>query len=157
MTPRPLEREALLPRLDGIRKNIKKLEELSKLPFDIFSQGDAFDLAQHHLRLALEGIFNISSHILSRLPGGRATEYKDMARKMAELNVLPRDFVERAMIPMAGMRNILVHYYADIDARRLYDIIVAHREDLEKFLSYVREIVQNPSRLGLSIDFGPKG
>jgi len=150
MTPRPLEREAIMPRLDGIRKNIKKLEELSKLPFENFAQGDAYDLAQHHLRLALEGIFNISSHILSRLPGGRATEYKDMARKMAELKVLPQEFVERAMIPMAGMRNILVHYYADIDARRLYDIVGTHREDLERFLSYIKEVVERPERLGLS-------
>ena len=151
MTSRPLEREAILPRLDGIRKNLKKLEELSRLPFDQFSEGDSFDLAQHHLRLALEGIFNICSHVLSRLPGGRATEYKEMARKMAELKALPRDFVERAMIPMAGMRNILVHYYADIDARRLYEIIGKHRDDLEKFLSYIKEILKNPSRLGLSM------
>lgn len=151
MTPRPLEREAILPRLDGILKNLKKLEELSRLPFDQFSQGDSFDLAQHHLRLALEGVFNICSHILSRLPGGRTTEYKDMARKMAELKVLPKDFVERALVPMAGMRNILVHYYADIDAKRLYEIIVAHRADIDQFLAGIKGILKDPSRLGLSV------
>lgn len=54
----PLEREAIMPRIDGIRKNILKLQELGKLPFEKFREGDSFDLAQHHLRLALEGVFH---------------------------------------------------------------------------------------------------
>ncbi len=54
----PIEREAIMPRIDGIRKNLKKLMDLTQLPFESFSRGDPYDLAQHHLRLALEGIFS---------------------------------------------------------------------------------------------------
>jgi hypothetical protein len=57
MTQLFLEREAILPRLDGIRKNIKRLKELAKLPFKDFAQGDPYDLAHHHLRLVLEAFF----------------------------------------------------------------------------------------------------
>ncbi|MBI4042790.1 MAG: hypothetical protein HY391_04865 [Deltaproteobacteria bacterium] len=42
-----LHREAIFPRIDGIRKNLKKLEELAKLDFEAFCQGDALDLAHH--------------------------------------------------------------------------------------------------------------
>lgn len=151
MTKKSLEREAIMPRLDGIRKNLKKLEELSRLSLDEFSQGDAFDLAQHHLRLALEGVFNISTHILSRLSGGRAVEYKEIARKMGELGVVPRTFAERALVPMAGMRNILVHYYADIDTKRLHETILNHRGDIEEFLVHIKTLLNQPSKVGLSI------
>lgn len=151
MSP-PLEREAILPRIDGIRKNIKKLEALSQLPLEKFSQGDPFDLAQHHLRLALEGIFHISSHILSRLPGGRTTEYKEMASKMGELGIVPKEFSQNVMVPMAGLRNILVHNYSDIKPERLYDIVKNHRPDIEQFLQHIKALLKNPEKLGLKLD-----
>jgi uncharacterized protein YutE (UPF0331/DUF86 family) len=31
---------------------------------------------------ALEGVLNISAHILSRIPGGQATQYAEIARMM---------------------------------------------------------------------------
>ena len=118
-----IHRESLFPRIDGIRKNLQKLTELSKLDFETFKSGDVYDLAQHHLRLALEGVFHISSHILSRLPGGRAIEYRELALKMGETGVVPKEFAKNKMIHMAGLRNILVHAYADLDARRFFIIV----------------------------------
>lgn len=149
MSP-PLSREAVLPRIDGIRRNVKKLEELSRLPFDKFKDGDAYDLAQHHLRLALEGIFHICTHILSRLPGNRAVEYKEIARKMGEAKLVPKSFAETKLVPMAGMRNLLVHAYSDIDTREFYDLIRNHRGDIDKFLGYVKIIVTQPKKFGLT-------
>lgn len=152
MTPPPLEREAILPRMDGIRKNLKKLRELAKLPFEKFSTGDPYDLAQHHLRLALEGVFHISSHILSRLPGGRAVEYKEIARKLGETKILPKDFVDRALIPMAGMRNILVHYYTDIEPSRLHEVLKNHLPDIERFLKEIKSVLDSPQKFGLRFE-----
>ncbi len=151
MTILPVEREAIVPRIDGIRKNIQKLEKLAALPLDQFRDGDAFDLAQHHLRLALEGIFHISSHILSRIPGNRAVEYKGIARKMGESNIVPREFAEKVLVPMAGMRNMLVHQYSDMDAARLYDIIKNHRGDLEAFLTHIGRLLKNPKPFGIEV------
>jgi len=53
---------------------------------------------------------------------------------------------------MAGMRNMLVHYYADIDKKKLYEVVRNHRKDIEKFLGFIKEIVENPQKLGLTID-----
>lgn len=151
MTILPVEREAIVPRIDGIRKNIRKLEKLAALPLDQFREDDAFDLAQHHLRLALEGIFHISSHILSRIPGNRAVEYKEIARKMGEAKIVPREFAERALVPMAGMRNMLVHQYSDLDAVRLHGIIKNHRVDIEAFLGHIGGFLKNPEVFGLTV------
>lgn len=147
----PVEREAILPRIDGIRRNLKRLEELASLPLKEFSVGDSYDLAQHHLRLALEGIFHISSHILSRTPGGRAVEYREIARKMGELGIVPLDFAEKALVPMAGMRNILVHHYADIHAQKLYDTIKNHSDDIEAFLKSIKRFLEHPEKFNLTV------
>ncbi|MFH0799307.1 MAG: DUF86 domain-containing protein [Pseudomonadota bacterium] len=151
MKYKSLEREAIFPRIDGISRNIAKLNELASLPFDKFSDGDAFDLAQHHLRMALEGVFHISTHILSRMPGGRAVEYKEIALKMGELKIVPKKFAAEKLVPMAGMRNILVHHYSDIDPKKLYDVVKNHGADIELFLGYIKEVLKTPAKFGLTI------
>lgn len=151
MKKTPLEREALFPRIDGIQKNIAKLKQLAALSEKEFSDDDNFALAQHNMRLALEGVFNISSHILSRLPGGRAVEYKEMALKMGEQKVVPKDFAEKALVPMAGLRNILVHIYSDLDVRRFQKILRDHLKDVEIFLAHVSRFLEHLEERGLSL------
>lgn len=146
-----LDRAALLPRLDGIQKNLTRLRQLAQLSFVKFSQDDAYDLAQHNLRLALEGIFHISTHILSRLPGGRADEYKEIARRMGKLGVVPKKFAEKKLVPMAGLRNILVHNYSDLIPERLHNILKKHLDDIEIFLMEIKKILKAPEQLGLTL------
>lgn len=148
----PLEREAILPRLDGIRKNLAKLSALGRLPLEEFSTGDAFDLAQHHLRLALEGVFHIGAHILSRLPGGRAVEYREIASKLGELGIVSSEFAEQKLVPMAKLRNLLVHHYADVSPRVIYKVTREHLEDVEEFSKAVKVLLENPEKLGLKIE-----
>lgn len=148
----PLEREAILPRISGIKKNLAKLKRLGTLPFQEFKSGDAFDLAQHHLRLALEGVFHIGSHILSRLPGGRATEYREIATKLGEAGIVDSSFAEQKLVPMARLRNLLVHHYADIDPRKIYDLIHRNLSDIEAYLCAVKKVVEHPEQWDIAIE-----
>lgn len=148
----PLERAAILPRLDGIKKNIAKLRSLGTLPLADFQTADNFDLSQHHLRLALEGVFHLGSHILSRLPGGRPVEYAGVAQNLGELGVVDKEFAKEKMVPMAKLRNLLVHQYADIEPERIYGIIHSNLEDVEHFLKVVGDLVEHPERLGLKVE-----
>lgn len=148
----PLQREALMPRINGIKKNLQKLKAFGKLPFKTFIEENNFDLTQHHLRLALESIFHIGGHILSRLPGGRAVEYTEIAIKLGEFGVVSKEFAQDKMIPMAKMRNVLVHHYIEADARKLYEIVKKHLSDLEKFLRAIKKVMEKPGKFGLRIE-----
>lgn len=148
----PLEREALLPRIDGIRKNIAKLNDLGKLSLAQFSTDDPFDLAQHHLRLALEGVFHIGTHILSRLPGGRAVDYGDIAKKLGDFKIVDRDFADQHLVPMSKMRNLLVHQYSRITPEKLYQIIHENIDDIEHFLQAIKVVVEQPEKFNLEIE-----
>lgn len=148
----PLEREAILPRIDGIRSNLTRLRGLGNLPFPEFVKDDPFALAQHYLRLTLEGVFHIGGHILSRLPGGRAVEYKEIARKLGAMGVVSRDFSEQKLVPMAGLRNLLVHDYAHLDAQKIYTVIKEYLNDIDEFLRAVKAVCEDPKKFGLTIE-----
>ncbi|MBI1870913.1 MAG: DUF86 domain-containing protein [Chlamydiae bacterium] len=151
MTPLPLEKESLLVRVNGIQGELSELGKLSVIPFKIFSEGDPFKLAQYYLHRALEGIFNISSHILSRLPGGyKGGTYKEMARLLGEKGIVSPEFAKGNLTKIAGYRNRLVHFYAEIMPEELYDILHHHLTDIEIFLKAVKDLMEKPERFGLS-------
>ena len=147
----PLNNEAILPRIDGIQSNLSILRELGVLPFEEFKKRPIQDRVQHNLRLALEGVFNITAHILSRIPGGRATEYKSMAIKLGETGIVDEEFAKGALYEMGGYRNRLTHFYAEITIEELYNIIREDLGDIEKFLDSIKQLLEHPEKFGLTV------
>ncbi|MBI4600312.1 DUF86 domain-containing protein [Candidatus Uhrbacteria bacterium] len=94
MTNLPLQRASIEPRLDGIQRDLALLKEYSTLTFEEFNTPMIIDRTHLRLRFVLEGMFHIGAHILSRIPGGRFTEYREIAQKLGEYAIVPRDFAE---------------------------------------------------------------
>ncbi len=78
----PLEKDTILKRFNGIQKELQELHKFADWPFPEFAQDINFAAAQLHLQRALQGVLNISSHILSRIPGAQATTYKEVVLKV---------------------------------------------------------------------------
>lgn len=112
--------ETVLTRMSGIQEEVAELRKLGEGPFDDFVKGVGFKLAQYHLHRALEGVFHIASHILARLPGGAKTStYKELALALGEKGIVSQDFSQKKLVKMAGYRNRLVHFYAQIKPREI--------------------------------------
>lgn len=117
-----------------------------------FSQEENFVQAQFYLRRALEGIFHIGSHVLSRMPGGRATEYKEIAAKLGELGIVDKQFASAQLTRMAGYRNRLTHFYAEITPGELHGVLRNHLDDVDQFLHAIRAVLEYPERYHLTIE-----
>jgi len=115
MNPLPLEKETILVRINGIQGELADLRRLAQIPLKEFSSGDPYKLAQYHLHRALEGVFHVAAHLLSRLPGGSGgSTYKEMVRLLGENKIVESEFATKNLQKMAGYRNRLVHFYGEI-------------------------------------------
>lgn len=152
MTPAPLDPNVILPRIQGIQEDLVALKKTAKMSLETFAQGPYFGDANYRLHRILEGIFNISNHLLSRLPGASKglTTYRDIALRMGEKNLIPKDFSNAVLVPMAGFRNRLVHGYADITPKEIHDLLLEHLKDVETFLSHLKKVLDNPAAFGLA-------
>lgn len=149
----PIKRQSIIPRIDGIERDLVRLRELAKDPVDEFAKrGDTFALAQFYLRQVLEGVFHIGAHILSRLPGGRATEYKEIARLLGERGIVERKFANDVLVKMAGYRTRLTHFYYEVGPQEIKDILGNKLTDIEKFLGYIKDVMERPERHSLSLE-----
>lgn len=149
MKTMPFEKDVVMARVNGIEEEIVALSTLAKIPFETFSQGDGYKLAQYHLHRALEGVFHITSHVLSRIPGAQATQYKELATKLGEVGVVDRDFAKTKLAAMAKYRNRLVHFYAQITAEELYGILQKDLGDFHIFLAGVKRALEHPEAFGI--------
>lgn len=147
----PVEKDIVVKRIEGIEAEIVALRKLAAHPIGEFSSGDDWRLAQFHLHRALEGVFNISSHLLSRIPGAQATQYREIAMKMGEYGLVPKAFAETTLVSMAKYRNRLVHFYAEVAAEELYKILQDDLRDFETFLSSIKQVFVEPQKFGLTV------
>lgn len=148
----PLNQEALISRLSYIEESIKSLRRFEEKSFKEFhSNPDNFRIAFYDLHRALEATMDIGSHILSRIPGTRATSYKEISLLLGKNKIVPLSFAENELLKMAGYRNRMVHFYSEITEKELYKIIQENLKDFEKFCGYINKLITNPKKYGLDI------
>ncbi|MGC1378097.1 MAG: HepT-like ribonuclease domain-containing protein, partial [Anaerolineales bacterium] len=120
----------------------KMLAEIRKLPLESQAAffGDSRNplAAESCLRRALEALFDLGRHILSKGFGVGATEYKEIASGLNAQGVLSADEAE-LMRKLAGYRNRLVHFYHDVEADELYEVCAFQLGDVERIANALRE------------------
>ena len=147
-----VEKDTVLKRVNGIQMELSELQKLGALPYDKFLDGKGFELSQYHLHRALEGVFNIAAHILSRLPGGQATKYAEMAQKLGEFGIIDKNFAVTKLTEMAKYRNRLVHFYAVITSEEIYEILQNNLSDFDIFLAAIKEVLEHPEKFNLAVE-----
>jgi uncharacterized protein YutE (UPF0331/DUF86 family) len=91
---------------------------------------------ERYLQLAIQIVLDICNHIVADDRLGAVEEYRDAIRLLAQSGYLPAELAQR-LVPMAGLRNILVHDYLDVDRGRIYDLLRDGLEDFEQFAAQI--------------------
>ena len=149
----PLNKEVLQTRLSYVEDSVRSLGRFKGISFDEFhSNPDNFRIAFYDLHRALEASMDIGSHILSRIPGARATSYKDIPKLLGKHKIIPINFADNQLNKLAGYRNRMVHFYAEITEKELYRIIQEELEDFDTFCKYINELLKEASRVGFALE-----
>jgi uncharacterized protein YutE (UPF0331/DUF86 family) len=91
---------------------------------------------ERYLQLAIQVVLDICNHIVADDRLGPVEEYRDAIRLVGQGGHLEPDLTQR-LIPMAGLRNILVHDYLEIDRGRLHSLLRDCLEDFELFATQI--------------------
>jgi len=153
----PLSKIKIESKLAVIREAILELEKIGKQysKEQFIADKNQFAISEHYLRRALESVFDIGGHMISRFaysPAKRPKTFKEIALALGEKGVVDKKFAKEKLFEMAGYRNRLVHFYDEITAKELYQIIKKDIGDLEIFAQSVVKIVKNPEKIGLKIE-----
>lgn len=124
-----------------------------------FGAGSYESLIENDLRLAavervLERIIlraiSVNEHVISSLATGleeRTTRlsYRDTFLRLADYGVYPPEFAAQ-IAPSAGLRNVLVHEYNDVDHRIVFNAIRSTLEQYSDYIEHVRRFIDEQAK-----------
>ena len=94
---------------------------------------------------------DINEHLLSELATGdertARLSYRDTFLMLTEHGVYPKEFAER-IASSAGLRNILVHDYNDLDRRIVHGSIRTCLRDYHRYLEHLAEFLRSAAASG---------
>jgi len=132
-----IDYEVIQKRLEKLNQYVGLLEKLSEQPLnrfltDPFVRGNV----ERYLQLAIQVSLDIGNHILAEIQTRAPEEYRDIFILLGENKVLPVELAEK-MAPLAGLRNILVYDYLEIDLNRIYEFLKTDLSDFREFAKYI--------------------
>jgi uncharacterized protein YutE (UPF0331/DUF86 family) len=137
-----VDQEKLSSRLSALEGYLAELRAFRELSREEFVREPAVHhLAERYLHLACETVLDIAHHVIADQGYRQATSYRNAVDVLREEGLIDEDLAERLKEWM-GFRNVLVHFYADLDHGRAYDAIQEDLGDLERFAALMARLLE---------------
>jgi uncharacterized protein YutE (UPF0331/DUF86 family) len=152
MIPSPIRANVVVKHIHWVNQMLFALRLLPLQSYEIFrSDPRNAAAAESYLRRALEALFDLARHLLSKGFGQAVAEYKEVGSYMVRMGVLDSQKAN-SLRDMAGYRNRLVHFYRILSDQDLYDICTHRLTDIELLLSSLLDWIRaHPEKIDKEI------
>lgn len=131
----------ILSRVTKIRECVVVLRRYSlKEEKSFLRDTDISSSAERQLQVAIQAIIDIGNHVVSDRDLGTPKDYKDIFRILAKHKIVSKALSDR-LSAMAGLRNVLVHDYLDVDLKIIWKILKKDLGDFEAFIKAILKLV----------------
>lgn len=136
--------EVVFSKITTIKKSLDRLQQMLD-NLDTINDEDSFAIAEHHLRRALEAVFDLGRHIIAKKGWGYPEDYTSVLRILSEHGVITPEYYHKNL-GMAGYRNRMVHDYQQISGKELFGIIKDKLPEVREYCTRVMEYLGYPDK-----------
>ena len=123
---------------ERVRRRLREIDRRLEVLRQIKAEGpeqlrDDFRVraeTEHHLQVAIQAAIDVANHIVSEDSAWTPEDYGSTFTLLAQMGVIDRQLAER-LKRAAGLRNVIVHGYVDVDVDLLWEGL-ARAGDLEE-------------------------
>lgn len=132
-----------------MQKKIQRLEENLIVLENIYTQNSLEDIEantavqwaiRYGIMESVQIVIDISCALCSKNNLGSPKSYGDCIKKLSQFSYLTQNTAS-TLVKLAGLRNILVHEYVEIDIEKMYENL----SDLSIFKQFITEIYKHLS------------
>jgi uncharacterized protein YutE (UPF0331/DUF86 family) len=139
MTPRPLDVDVVQRRLADVRDALTHLEELGPLTArELADDWRLQAVVERVLTVMVEAAVKCNGHVVTSTLGRAPADYRSSFLDVADAGAIEQALAER-LAPSAGLRNVLVHGYDEVDHEQL---VRGAELALEHYPAYVRAVAE---------------
>ena len=140
-----VDKNIIMAKLGKLQQYLNYLRELRKSSFkDFMSDFKITGAVERYLQVSIECMIDIGNEIISSLQLQRPERYRDIPYILARSGVMPERFAD-TMASMIGFKNLLVHDYADINLKLVYEFLQTKLTDFEEFIRHIVEWLKKVS------------
>lgn len=133
------KREGVEERLLKIDQALKVLEEYKGFSWDQYQSDIKTQwIVERGFILIAEMIFDIGAHILSGIYREYCDEYEEIMRGLAGQRIISQGLADK-LEGFGGFRNVLIHEYIKLDAKKVYEAVTMKLDILERFKKEIAE------------------
>lgn len=136
-----VDKNIINAKLEELKTAIRKIEDMDLTLETILGDEDIQDLIDRRMQIAIENCIDIVTHLSAGLELPRKEYASDIFLLLGKNDILSED-ITRKMAGATGLRNILVHEYADIDYKLAYSDLKDKLKDLKTFARQVIEFLE---------------
>jgi uncharacterized protein YutE (UPF0331/DUF86 family) len=132
-----VDKNVLVAKISTIEKCLKKVKEKCPPTIAQFeADEDSQDIVLFNLMQAIQGCVDLASHIVSDEEYGMAGSMNEFFYLLHSQKVITVALQE-SMIKAVGFRNLVVHEYARLDLKQVYEIATHGINDLKEFIGTI--------------------
>jgi len=137
-----VDSNVVLKRVGRIRKCVAALETIrrthtkSQFLTDELIQA----AAERNLQVAIQSVLDICNHAVADMRLEVPDEERQAIQILASHKLIPKRLAE-TLTSMAGMRNVLVHEYLEVDQTLIYETISGHLGDFDKLIKAILKLL----------------
>ncbi len=136
------ETEKVSRKLRSMKKYVDFLRKYRSTTEEELEKNDLLKSAvERNFQLAIESALDIGEVIISTRDFEKPEDYKDVILILGKNKVIPKEFAER-FAKAASFRNVLVHMYEEVDARKLHEYLQNNLEDFNKFAKFIARYLE---------------
>lgn len=127
-----------------IQEDLGRLAPLAKFSFDTLAKDPIkYSAAERLLERIITRAIDINRHCTAELgKGDEATRtYEDTFLRLADLGIYPERFAKE-IAPSAGLRNVLVHEYDEVNRRLVFQSIGKALAQYTKYCDYLLKLLK---------------
>ncbi len=133
-------RPSTLRRLERFNDAIEVLKKIGEKRKDVFlSDLLLISAVERNIQVGIEFLIDLSSFVLAKKGFKAPQTYKEAVKMVSKLGVVDSETAE-TMVELVGLRNIIVHLYADVKADVVFDnldtIITTMKQFCDKLLRF---------------------
>jgi len=140
-----VDKDVIMAKLSKLKQYLNYLRELRRSSFEDF-MGDfkITGAVERYLQVSIECMIDVGNEIISSLQLQRPERYRDIPYILARSGVISERFAD-TMASMIGFRNLLVHDYAAINLKLVYEFLQTKLTDFEEFIRQIVEWLERAS------------
>jgi len=137
-----VDREVFDRRLNRLEQLLAQLRSAAGRDRETYRSDDLLRAStERWLQVASECVLDLTNHLIADRGWKTPETYREAFQILEQHGVLDHELA-RQMEGWAGLRNVLVHVYLEVDHNRLYDIITQELDQLERFAAAVAKAAE---------------